>query len=88
MLRSHRGVLTLGVLIHILDSLSQVLGAHGIVVATKLGDHGLQLVRLEPLRHTIHICWEALIADLVLSAEVVVQILVDVDGLVREFACQ
>jgi len=71
---------TLRVIIHILNRLRQVLIAHSVIIGAKLRDHGLELVRLQPLREAGHIRWEALVADLVLAREVVVQVLVDVDG--------
>jgi len=60
--------------------LTQIVVAHGVVVAAELGDHGFEIVLLEPACEIGEVGWEALVADLVLARVVVVEVLVDVNG--------
>jgi len=82
-----RGRLTV-VLSHVLDSLLEVVVTHGVVVSTELGDHGLKVVLLQPAGEESEVGREALVADLVLAREVVVEVLVDVHGGVVDWVLQ
>ena len=60
--------------------MSDVIIAHCIVIGAELGDHGFEVVFFEPAGQECEVGWEALVADLVLAGEVVVEVLVDIDG--------
>ena len=76
----HRPADIFWVIVHVADQVVDVVVAHGVVVASEFGDHGLELVRLQPGGQWGQVSGTGLVTDLVLAAEVVVEVLVDIDG--------
>ena len=76
------------VLGHVLDGLAQVVVAHGVVIAAEFSDHGFEVVLLQPAGEVGEVGGEALVADLVLTGVVVVEVLVDVNGGVLDWVLE